>query len=67
METGSHCVEEVQRALEVVCSGRRVETGTRVVGVDTCSMCVPLQVEEASAVDLHLLLDKPRRLYTEEH
>lgn len=68
MEAGSRCVEEVQRTLEVVCSGRREETGARgavlaVGGVDTCSMSVPLQ---ASAVLLHLLLNKPR-LYTEEH
>lgn len=72
MEAGSHCVDEVQRSLEVVCSCRREETGARdavlaVEGVDTCSMCVPLQAEEASAVVLHLLLNKPRRLYTEEH
>lgn len=68
MEAGSRCAEEGQRTLEVVCSGRREETGARgavlaVGGVDTCSMSVPLQ---ASAV-LHLLLNKPRRLWTEEH
>lgn len=72
MEAGSHRVEEVRRTLEVVCSGRREETGARdavlaVGGVDTCSMCVPLQAEEASVLVLHLLLNKPRRLYTEEH
>lgn len=37
------------------------------LGVDTCSMCVPLQLEEASvAAVLHLLHHNPRRLYTQE-
>lgn len=53
----------------MVCSGRRVETGASesvlvLLDADTCSMCVPLQLEEASVV---VLLHNPRRMYTQEH
>lgn len=69
---GSHCVEEVQRGLEVVCSGRRVEIVASdavlaVVDVDTRSMCVPPELEEAAVVVLHLLLRKQRRLDMQAH
>jgi len=54
----------------VVCSGRRVGTGASesvLVDVDTCPMCVPPQPEEALVVVLRLLLQNPRRMYSEEH